>query len=134
MVEVVIMKKITMVLVIIIFCQILIPNFSIYATNGLSGAMEGAKSFVDEGSKGADNLINKTTLNEASSTVYNILLAIGTTTAIVIGIVLGIQFMIGGAEEQAKVKESLIPYVVGCVIVFGAFGIWALVVNVMKLL
>ena len=38
--------------------------------------------------------------------------------------------MTGSASEKAQVKETLIPYVVGCVVVFGAFGIWKLVINI----
>lgn len=37
--------------------------------------------------------------------------------------------MLGGAEGQAKVKEMLIPFVVGCVIVFGGFGFWKLAIT-----
>ena len=40
--------------------------------------------------------------------------------------------MIGGTEGQAKVKEMIIPFVVGCVIVFGAFGIWKIALSVGK--
>ena len=32
--------------------------------------------------------------------------------------------MLSEAEGQAKVKEMLIPFIIGCVIVFGGFGIW----------
>lgn len=38
--------------------------------------------------------------------------------------------MIGSAEEKAKIKDSLVPFVVGCVVVFGAFGFWKVAVNV----
>lgn len=36
--------------------------------------------------------------------------------------------MMASAEDKAKVKESLLPFVVGCVVVFGSFGIWKLLV------
>ncbi|MCI8481836.1 MAG: hypothetical protein HFJ27_01800 [Clostridia bacterium] len=45
-----------------------------------------------------------------------------------IGMYLGIKFMISSAEDKAKVKEALIPYIAGCVVVFGAFTIWRLVI------
>ena len=35
-------------------------------------------------------------------------------------------------EEKVKVKETLIPYVAGCIIIFGAFTIWKVVVEVLK--
>ena len=52
--------------------------------------------------------------------------------AVIIGMVIGIQFMTASVEEKAKIKESLVPYVVGCVVVFGAFGIWKLAVTVLS--
>ena len=51
--------------------------------------------------------------------------------AVIIGLVIGIKFMVSSVEEKAKIKELLLPYVVGCGVVFGAFGIWSLVVNIL---
>ena len=52
--------------------------------------------------------------------------------AVIIGLIIAIQFMTGSVAQRAKVKETLIAYVVGCVVVFGAFTIWALVVNIIQ--
>ena len=54
--------------------------------------------------------------------------------AVVVAAYLGIKFITSSVEEQAKVKESLIPFVVGCVVIFGAFGIWKLVTNLLETL
>ena len=64
--------------------------------------------------------------------VYNILLFIGLALAIIVGIILGIQFMAGSVEQKAKVKDSLVPYIVGCIVIFGAFGIWKLVLTLLE--
>lgn len=37
--------------------------------------------------------------------------------------------MVASAEDKAKVKEALIPYIVGCIVIFGAFTIWSIAVN-----
>ena len=42
---------------------------------------------------------------------------------------LGIKFMLGSVEEKAKVKETLIPFTIGCIIIFGAYIIWRLVMQ-----
>ena len=44
--------------------------------------------------------------------------------------VLGIKFMAASAEDKAKIKESMIPYVVGCIVIYGAFFIWKLAIMV----
>lgn len=62
--------------------------------------------------------------------IYNILLMIGMAVAVGIGTVLGVKFLMGSMEEKAQIKESLIPFVIGCVVVFGAFGIWKAVISV----
>lgn len=72
----------------------------------------------------------KSGLQGLSGYLYNILLVAGVVIAVIVATVLGIQFMIGGAEGQAKVKEMLVPFVVGCVVVFGGFGIWKIAVNI----
>lgn len=63
-----------------------------------------------------------------ASELYYIVLGIGIILAFVIGIILGIQFMVSGVEGQAKVKEKLIPYFIGCIVIFGGLGIWRFVV------
>ena len=57
---------------------------------------------------------------------------IGVIVAVIGIIFLGIKYMTGAAEEQAKVKETLIPFVIGCIVVFGAFAIWSAVVNIIQ--
>jgi hypothetical protein len=49
-----------------------------------------------------------------------------------VGVILGIQFIVSATEGKAKIKEKLIPYCIGCIVVFGAFGIWKLVINILK--
>ena len=49
---------------------------------------------------------------------------------ILIGAILGIKFMIGSVEEKAEIKAALVPFIIGCVVVFGAFGIWKIVVTI----
>ena len=63
------------------------------------------------------------------SEIYNILLALGIVLSVIIGAVLGVKLMFAGIEEKAKVKEMLVPYAIGCVVIFGAFGIWKLVIG-----
>lgn len=90
-----------------------------------------AGSFIDEG-KAEGNKISATNLKTASDTLYNILLGIGVFLAVAVGMYLGIKFMMSSAEEKAKVKEALIPYIAGCVVIFGAFVIWKLAITLLS--
>ena len=40
--------------------------------------------------------------------------------------------MLAGVDGKADVKKALIVYVVGCIAIFGAFGVWKLVIEVMQ--
>lgn len=88
-------------------------------------------NFIDIGKNQGDK-INPTNLKTASNTLYNILLGIGVFLAVAIGMYLAIKFMISSAEEKANIKESLVPYIAGCVVVFGAFIIWKLAITLLS--
>lgn len=98
------------------------------SSTSLKDVLQGGQSFIDKGEKG-DTPIGDDKIKDLSNTIYNILLIIGIVIAGIIGMVLGMQFITGSVEQKAKVKDSLIPFVVGCVVIFGAFGIWKLVVQ-----
>ena len=50
--------------------------------------------------------------------LLGILQVIGSVIAVIVLIVLGIRYMLGSAQEKADYKKSMIPYVIGAVIVF----------------
>ena len=79
-----------------------------------------------------ENDINENDIQSEASSIFSILLAIGTVLTVIVGGILGIQFMFASIEDKAKIKEALIPYIVGCVVIFGADIIWFLVVNVLN--
>lgn len=113
---------------IVTFLLLLFSMFFSHANAAsLGGVIEGADSFIEQGS----SHISDDKLQDLSSDIYNILLVIGVVVAVIVGAILGIQFMTGSVEQKGKIKEALIPYAVGCVVIFGAFGIWKLVVEVL---
>ena len=70
-------------------------------------------------------------IKKDANSIFNILLAIGTVLTVIVGVVLGIQYMMASAEDKAQVKEKMIPYVVGGVVIYSAFTIWYIVVQVL---
>lgn len=92
----------------------------------------GADNFLQQGENDYFNTFDTGKMKQTSDLMYNVLLAIGTCIAVIIAAVLGVQFITGSVEQKVKVKESLIPFVVGCVVLFGAFGIWRLVIILFK--
>ena len=94
-------------------------------------ATGGAKDFLDTG-KEQDSPINEDALKQGSNTLYNVLLIIGVGVAMIWGTILGIQFVTGSLEEKANIKNGLTAYIFGCVVIFGAFGIWKLVISLLE--
>jgi hypothetical protein len=92
--------------------------------------MQGAKDFLSEGQDSIH--YDETKLKKVSNLIFNILLAIAIAAAVIVGMVIGVKFMVSSIEEKAKIKEALVPYVAGCVVVFAAFGIWKLAVTILS--
>lgn len=96
-------------------------------------AMSSAKEFISNGSEEAPEGFNGyEDLQESSTAIGNVLMIIGMGIAIVIAGILGIQFMLGSVEQRAQVKDKAIPFLIGCLVVFGAFGIWKMVITILK--
>ena len=82
-------------------------NSSVYAQTSLDGStgtiddiMSGADSFVNEGESNVS--IDENLLGETAGFLYNMLLAFGIITAVIVGSILGIKYMIGSVEEKAE--------------------------------
>ena len=100
------------------------------ADSGDTDPAEDAKEF--ENTPGAVNYVQDQALKDFSQSLYSILLGIGIVISVVVGVLLGIKIMLSPIGERVEAKKLLVPYVVGCVVVFGAFGIWKLVVTILQ--
>ena len=117
-------------IILILFLLVSIYPTKVQAIN-LDGIMSGADEFIQKGKTGTTT-IDETQLQNTSDLIYNILLGVSMVIAVIVGIILGIKYMMSSTEEKAEVKETLIPYVVSCVVMFGAFTIWKIVINIIK--
>lgn len=120
-------KKYLLLISIMFIIFFIIFNVNISYASNISDIIQGGDGFIAAGT-GAG--IDQNKLKGTSNLIYNILLIIGMAVAVVMAGVLGIKFMMGTVEEKAQIKEQLIPFIVGCVVVFGAFSIWKIVVTI----
>ncbi len=127
-------KKLIFKILVIIFTVLSI--FTMYThsvqASSLSEAIGGADDFIQSGIKDKSPAISEDNLQGMSNMLYNTLLVIATIIAVIVGLAIAIQFMTGSVGERAKIKETLIPYIAGCIVIFGAFGIWKLVVSILS--
>ncbi|MCI9177392.1 MAG: hypothetical protein HFJ28_02180 [Clostridia bacterium] len=125
-------KKVMYITVIIVLILIFFMQINKVQAISITNITGGADSFVNSGKTGADNAINGQILNNTSSLIYNTLLIVGTCIAVLMAAVLGIKFITGSVEQKVKIKEALVPFLVGCIVIFSAFGIWRLVITVLR--
>lgn len=115
----------------ICFCIIIMLSQNILASE-LSEIFNNGKDFISTGQEHTNTTMNTEKVKTLSNRIYNVLLIIATVVAVIVGAILGIQFMTAGISQKVEVKKSLFPYFISCIVVFGSLGIWKLVVTILK--
>ena len=116
------------IIFLIIVITVMFFNVNVVQAGGITDIITGADDFLTAGI-GENIGIDESKLQSTSKSISNILILLGICVAVIVAAILGIKFMIGSIEEQAKVKEALVPFVIGCIVVFGSFGIWKMFVQ-----
>lgn len=119
---------------------ITITEDSIYQKPQLIKTEDSTEKSLDDMMGDADDFLatgeikyNEEALQTFSKTMYNILLAIGVVVAVLIGAFIGLKLMtITSAEEKAEITKLIIPYVIGCIVIFGGFAIWKITVQILN--
>ena len=128
-------KIILIVFFIIVFAIGNFTNFS-YADTFTNSVITKGDSFIDYGKKGKDANGNKIKTFNSNSVTSNIqqitrmISTIGVAVSVIISSILGLKIMTASVEEKAEVKQKLFPYLIGCVVTFGAFSIWSIVMTI----
>lgn len=130
------MKKLIISIIILLICCSAMINISyasyeepIKVATSVDDVFKDADDFIKQGEDlQSENDENKKELSSTLDFLYNLLLGIGIVAAVIVGTLLGIRYMIGSVEEKAEYKETLFAYLISCVVVFGAFGIWRIAI------
>ncbi len=115
------MKKTSKILVAL--CMIL----AIVTMSVISFADGEAGDVVTPGSFSSGNITATSGIVNLGSQIIGVVRTVGVLVAVVILLVLGIKYMMGSAEEKADYKKSMIPYLVGAVLIFAASAITGIV-------
>lgn len=121
------MKKI--LVFILLFTTIVLIANQVMAF-GLDDIIKQGDGFIEEGDP--SDVISQENVKKTSDSVFRTLLTIGVIVAVLGGAIIGIEFFVGSVEAKAQIKEKLIPYVVGCAVMFGSFGIWKVLVDLLQ--
>ena len=111
---------------ILLFCLILIISFfvgtiNVYATdvNAIISSMEGTSEMAT-GGDGIKSAINN---------VIGLIQVAGTGISVVVVTMLGIKYLLASPSEKADVKKQIAPILTGCVLLFGAVNLVAIIAD-----
>ncbi len=62
--------------------------------------------------------------------ILGIIQVVGTVVAVGVLMVLGIKYMMGSAEEKAEYKKTMIPYLIGAILLFAAVNLASWIVGI----
>lgn len=93
---------------------------AIVATLGNVVLAGGASGIIKDLSGDNTDVKGATNVTVLGKTIVGILQVVGIVVAVVVLLVLGIKYMMGSAEEKAEYKKTMIPYLVGALLIFAA--------------
>lgn len=62
--------------------------------------------------------------------ILGIIQVVGTVIAVGVLMVIGIKYMMGSAEEKAEYKKTMLPYLIGAVLLFAAVNLASWIVGI----
>ena len=71
-------------------------------------------------------------VEDTGNKIITVLRTIGILVSVGILIVLGIKYMVGSAEEKASYKKTMMPYLVGAVLIFAASALAQAIYNIVQ--
>ena len=83
--------------------------------------------FDPKGMDGKSGGVNTQKITDFGQNAVKIVTTVGMIASVVVLVVLGIKYMLGSAEEKAEYKKTMLPYVIGAVLVFAASSIASIV-------
>lgn len=81
---------------------------------------------ISQGNANADT----TKVVDLGATIVTIMQTVGIVVAVVVLLVLGIKYMMGSAEEKAEYKKTMIPFIVGAIVLIAAPQIAKLIFSI----
>ena len=117
-------SKILKIIVTIVMLLNVLPiiDSNVYASSLFGNIQSSAENFLQTGKD--NQKITAATAKDKILPIANMLVAIATVVFLIVGGIMGVQYMISGANERAQLKTKLIWFVIAVVVVYGAAGIF----------
>ena len=115
----------------LVLCSLSLYSTTCMADSSLDDIMSNGNSFLNAGSE-SSTMIDQNDLKSLSNFISGVLLTIAIGVTVITGAIMGLNFITQSIEEKAKVKESMVPWINGIIVSFGAFTIWEVAVNLFQ--
>ena len=116
------MKKRKIIFVFIIFLILTMLAFNIVlADDTISDPRDNPGAYQPGSMSDADKVM------DIGNRIIGIIRFVGSFASVIVLIVIGIKYMTGSLEERAEYKKTMLPYVIGAVLVFGITNILGIV-------
>ena len=111
--------------IIAIFMLIFLFNITpVFATHAEGTGGPPGPSIVTPGSvKPSADGNSQNDIKRIGGKIVGTLQSVGTIVSVIILVVLGIKYMIGSAEERAEYKKTMMPYLIGAILIFASVTI-----------
>ncbi len=76
------------------------------------------------------NVSDADSLRDMGNIIIGIVQFVGSAVSVLALIVIGIKYMMGSLEEKAQYKETMKPYIVGAILVFGISNIVGIIASI----
>ena len=119
------MKKIISVLFLLLIFSFVTGTGNVFADDGINGIIDGMSNASTLTSVNAGSGIGQTINN-----VIGLLQLAGTGISVIVVTMLGIKYLIASPSEKADTKKMIMPILIGCILLFGAVNLVALIADV----
>ncbi len=118
-------NSINILIILILLCILVILPSVAYASNGTFDASTYQPSSTTDAT-GASKI------QDLGNVIISVIRTVGTIISVAILSIIGIKYMTGSVEEKAEYKKTMLPYVIGAVILFGITSFIGIIVDLVK--
>lgn len=111
-----------LIMVVTIFSMGVVSN----ADNPLTNPDKTIDTVLGGGSTDTSGIAN------VGANIASVITTVGIVVAVIVLLILGVKYMMGSASEKAEYKKTMIPYLVGAALIFGASTIAKAVIAMTK--
>lgn len=79
-----------------------------------------------------NNLTPDTGASAIASKIISVIMSIAVVVAVISTIVLGIRYMYSAPSDKAEIKQKMLPYIIGSILIFASTGLVNLVYIIAK--